>query len=146
MYFFRSNTYNKISFENIVSVIKNFENDGGDSTQPPILIINTLPIHEQSYLIQYTIACDVEEDIINESLQTCKNKIIIYGKNNMDKTMERKYSQLLTLGYLERNICIYYGGLFEWSLLRDIYGEDTFKTVGKSTDPLEYKPVLEMKI
>lgn len=145
MYFFRSNEYNSISFEDILYVIKNFDNDrDGHPTSPPdllrTLIINTLPINEQSYLIQHTTSYDREEDIINESLQTCQNRIIIYGKNAMDKTMEKKYSQLLTLGYLEMNLYIYYGGLFEWSLLRDIYGEDAFRTIGKSTDPLEYKP------
>lgn len=42
--------------------------------------------------------------------------------------------QLVKLGYLETNLFIYYGGLFEWSLLQDIYGNENFETIGNISD------------
>jgi len=35
---------------------------------------------------------------------------------------------------------IYPGGIFEWLLLQDIYGDDMFKTTSKELDILKYKP------
>ena len=40
-----------------------------------------------------------------------------------------------------KNIYIYSGGLFEWLLLQDIYGEDEFPTTSKELDILKFKPV-----
>ena len=38
------------------------------------------------------------------------------------------------------NIYIYCGGLFEWVLLQDIYGEEEFPTTKKELDIIKYKP------
>ena len=64
--------------------------------------------------------------------------IIVYGKNCNDETIQKKYQQLLTLGFY--NIFVYTGGMFEWLLLQDIYGKDLFPTTKKELDLLKYKP------
>ena len=38
-----------------------------------------------------------------------------------------------------KNIYIYFGGLFEWVLLQDIFSEEHFKTTSKINDILKYK-------
>ena len=68
----------------------------------------------------------------------CRRRIVIYGKNCNDDTTNKKYQQLLTLGFY--NIFLYTGGLFEWLLLQDIYGKELFPTTKKEVDILKYKP------
>ena len=67
--------------------------------------------------------------------------IIVYGTNACDETVQKKCQQLLGLGF--QNIYVYPGGMFEWLLLQDIYGEDLFPTIGVCKDLLEYKNCLK---
>ena len=106
------------------------------------LIINTLPVLEQSCLIVNTIPIEQEEQIINKYLTENKNiRIIIYGKNCNDDTVQKKYNQLYSLGVYQ--LYVYNGGLFEWLLLQDIYGFELFPTINtnnhKIVDILKYK-------
>ena len=119
----------KINYEDMQNVIKN----------PEIyLIINTLPLSEQQCLIINTSLPTEEEVIINKYLKENKSiRIIIYGKNCNDDTVNKKYQQLYSLGFY--NIFIYLGGMFEWLLLQDIYGKDLFPTTSKELDLLKYK-------
>lgn len=104
------------------------------------LLINTLPNHEQSCLIQHTVNCHEEEAIINACLKTRAStvKIVIYGKNSNDEKIYSKYQQLTSLGFV--HVYMYTGGLFEWLMLQDIYGEKEFPTTSKELDILKYKP------
>lgn len=103
-----------------------------------VVIINTLPYKLQDCLIKNTIPAHLETDKLNMLLKTNKSiKIIIYGMNSSDETIISKYNQLISLGF--NNISIYSGGLFEWLLLQDIYGDDLFKTTTKELDILKYK-------
>jgi hypothetical protein len=103
--------------------------------------VNTLPINQQTFLIKDTVSFQTEEKIMNDSLlQYSQFTIVIYGKNCSDKTIEDKYRQLRNLGYLMTNLYIYYGGLFEWSMLQDIYGFENFPTTSKNDDILLFKP------
>jgi len=103
------------------------------------LIINTLPVSDQQCLITNTTVAEQEELIINKFMKENKNiRIIIYGKNSNDDSTNKKYQQLMSLGFY--NIFIYTGGLFEWLLLQDIYGKDMFPTTKKELDILKYKP------
>jgi len=43
-------------------------------------------------------------------------------------------------------VYIYKGGLFEWMLLQDIYGEDEFPTTSKQMDILLYRPLKSMHL
>ena len=56
---------------------------------------------------------------------------------NQDEAIIKKYNQLMQLGF--KNVYIYPGGLFEWLLLQDIYGDDMFKTTNNVIDILKYK-------
>jgi len=120
----------KINFEDMQTVIKNPE---------AYLIINTLVPSEQKCLIVNTTLAEEEESIINRYMKENKNiRIIIYGKNCNDESIQKKYQQLLSLGFY--NIFVYIGGMFEWLLLQDIYGKDLFPTTKKELDLLKYKP------
>lgn len=121
----------KINYEDIQYVITNTQSH---------LLINTLSEKEQNCLIINTINIINEETIINKLIQSRnKNiKIIIYGQNCNDEKIYSKYNQLNSLGF--NNIYIYVGGLFEWLLLQDIYGDKEFPTTSKEYDLLKYKP------
>ena len=118
----------KINFENMSLVINNSN----------YIIINTLQDNNQECLIVGTISIGQEIQILNECLNNSKNrKIIIYGKNNNDEKLFLKYQQLINLGFT--NVSLYIGGLFEWLLLQEIYGEENFPTTSKEIDILKYK-------
>lgn len=120
----------KISFEDIQTAIKNPE---------LYLLINTLPLHEQTCLITNTVSAQQEEALINKYMKENLNiRIIIYGKNSCDVSVDKKYNQLLSLGFYQ--IYLYTGGLFEWLMLQDIFGMDLFPTTKKELDFLKYKP------
>lgn len=120
----------KINYEDMQTVTKN----------PEIyLIINTLSPSDQKCLIVNTTVAEEEEILINKYLKENKSiKIIVYGKNCNDDSVQKKYQQLLTLGFY--NIFVYTGGMFEWLLLQDIYDKELFPTTKKELDLLKYKP------
>jgi hypothetical protein len=105
------------------------------------LIINVLPCHDQDCLISGTIAASNEEQILNEMIQSItvpNKKLILYGKNCNDEAVTEKTIQLKKLGLCD--VFIYRGGLFEWMLLQDIYGEKEFPTTKRDVDILRFKP------
>ena len=120
----------KINYEDVQFVIKNSEIH---------LLINTLNENEQNCLIPNTVNYKNEEAIINQFIKTGNKqiKIIIYGRNCNDDKIYTKYTQLTSLGFY--NVYIYSGGLFEWLMLQDIYGENDFPTTKKELDILKYK-------
>ena len=102
------------------------------------ILINTLPETEQNCLIHKTLKAHDEINQMNSYLKSNKNiMIIIYGKNYRDKTIIKKFNQLKKLGFT--NVHIYFGGMFEWLLLQEIYGNDNFKTDGTTLDILQFK-------
>ena len=106
------------------------------------IIINTLSIQDQYCLIKNTIPYQEEEKIINDSISFFNKpnkKIVIYGKNCCDESVNKKYKQLLSLGFID--VFIYKGGMFEWLLLQDIYGFELFPTTSKILDILKYRPI-----
>jgi hypothetical protein len=131
-------SYKKINFEDVQYAIKNTNQ---------YIIINTLPNTEQDCLIKHTLSYEQEESTINELLGNYdfnNKKLIVYGKNSSDETAEKKYSQLRTLGFSE--IYLYTGGLFEWMLLQDIYGNTEFPTTKKVLDLLKYKGTRKISV
>lgn len=121
----------KINYEDIQYLLKNPEGN---------LLINTLSETEQECLILNTMNIKNEENIINSCIKNGRKdiKIIVYGKNCNDEKTVNKYNQLTTLGFY--SVYIYVGGLFEWLMLQDIYGEKEFPTTKKELDILKYKP------
>ena len=89
----------KINYEDMQTVVTNPE---------VYLIINTLPPSDQKCLIVNTTNAEEEEILINKYMKENKAiRIIIYGKNCNDESIQKKYQQLLTLGFY--NIFIYTG-------------------------------------
>tara|TARA_Y100000591_G_C21223535_1_gene401077 strand:+ start:55 stop:447 length:393 start_codon:yes stop_codon:yes gene_type:complete len=126
-----SQSINRINFEKTQNIIKQSNNIN-------FIIINTLNNNNQKCLIKNTILAENEETTINYYLKNNKNiNILIYGENCCDKKLIEKVNQLKQLGF--NNLYIYIGGLFEWLLLQDIYGEEEFPTTEKCLDILKYK-------
>lgn len=126
-----SQTIRKINFEDVQYIIRFPERH---------IIINTLPVLEQDFLLPNTMNIHKEEELMNQLLQTGKKEvnIIIYGKNCNDDKLYTKYQQLTSLGFY--NVFVYPGGLFEWLMLQDIYGTTDFPTTKKELDLLRFKP------
>lgn len=104
------------------------------------IIINTMPNNLQHCLIYNTVPASDEAKCINSYINNdLSKKILIYGINSIDDTVIFKYNQLKKLGF--KNVYIYSGGMFEWLLLQDIYGDELFKTTTKELDILKYKNV-----
>ncbi len=137
MNFFNLKTEIKKKYVDIFS-LKRYINNNDIDILDDILLINTLPLNKQDCLIMKTLTA--ENEIIEiQKLQDnyiYNKKIIVYGMNCIDNTVDNKYEQLLNLGFNETYI--YKGGMFEWVLLQDIYGEEYFRTTMKILDPLEW--------
>jgi len=129
---FFQQTHKKISFEDMQLII---------SRPKEYVIINTLISNEQQCLIKNTISYQTEEKVINEYINQYdfNPKFVIYGKNTNDESVEKKAKQLSNLGFTD--IYLYMGGMFEWLLLQDVYGNDEFPTTSKYLDILFYKPI-----
>lgn len=127
----------KINFEDMQYVIKD----------PMTLIINTLDTNMQDCLIHGTMHVNDEVAILNEKLKNQRDvRIVVYGLNASDMTVQKKYEQLMALGFY--NTYVYGGGLFEWLLLQDVYGAESFPTTTNTLDVLKYKgrQVLNMRM
>lgn len=121
----------KVNFEYVLKAI---------SCPEKYILINTLDNNNQLCLIYGTLNIDSEEKTINDILTKYQENtkiIIIYGKNSTDDSVYKKHKQLLELGIGE--VVIYSGGLFEWLLLQDIYGNTAFQTTSKVLDILKFK-------
>jgi len=105
-----------------------------------LYLINTLPRDKQECLITATLSPDKEERLINDILSSYKantKKIIIYGENGCDNTIYERYVQLQKLGI--EPVYLYLGGLFEWVLLRDVYGSALFSMTKEPGDLLTFR-------
>ena len=126
-----SNIPNIVSYEDVQSIVKN--------TTTKSILINTLTPDEQACLIQNTLPIDDEVQYMNDLLENQQyDYIYVYGKNYMDSSANKKYEQLISLGF--KNVYIYVGGIFEWLLLQDIYGDELFPTTSKDLDIIKYRP------
>jgi hypothetical protein len=154
-----------VNFEDIQMIIRNRrdvmvphsiirEEEHNDSSKWDPLFITTIPITFMNIhgkkgeipLIEGTLTPEREEAYINELLDTSDTGalgdliIIVYGQNATDKSAMEKARQLNALGFL--NVCVYSGGMFEWCLLQDIYGNKEFPITYTGIhliDPLIFK-------
>lgn len=118
-----------------VQITANFE----DIQRGNVILIHTM--EDETLLIEQTITIAKETDKINGLLQTHNydTPIIVYGKNVDDyETLLKKHGQLVKLGF--RNVWFYPGGLFEWILLRDVFGPQQFPTTAAVKDLIKYRP------
>lgn len=131
MFWFFNDNIEYFTFEDVQSCLNNKD----------YIIINTLPLNEQDCLIINTINGNNEEQLLNDMLYDTSipdKKIIIYGKNLYDNTTIKKINQLKSYGV--KNIFLYKGGIFEWLLLQDIYGNSNFPTTTTVLDILKFRP------
>ena len=116
----------------------NFEDMQCFIYEPNVTLISTLPEAIQDCLIVNTVQARDESNILNDLLnQNIERKIVLYGMNSSDEVIVIKYNQLTKLGFC--NVYVYVGGLFEWLILQDIYGDDSFPTTKKELDILRFK-------
>jgi hypothetical protein len=98
-------------------------------------------------LIRGTLDPEEEETAINDLLSGADMDketwedivIVVYGRNALDESVMKKVKELRSFGF--ENVYGYVGGMFEWCLLSDIYGDKEFPMMGggKKVDPLFYK-------
>ena len=101
------------------------------------ILISTLS--ENDCFIKNTLTPREEINFINDCISSNSQKnIIIYGRHYLDKTIYQQYNKLNSLGF--DNVYIYPGGIFEWLLLQETFGEDMFETNFIEKDILKYKP------
>ena len=97
-----------------------------------------MPSTVQDCLIINTLKASDEANILNDLLKKNNKKtIVVYGMNACDDVLVAKYNQLIKLGFT--NVYVYPGGLFEWLLLQDVYGTESFPTTKKELDILQFK-------
>ena len=110
-------------------------------------IIHIMNVGDENILIKNTLTAQLEIERINNYLDSGKTDIdiYIYGYSNADfnKLLQRQ-KQLNRLGF--KNVYVYFGGMFEWLLLREVYGQSEFPIngtdIGKVIDILKYhKPI-----
>jgi len=116
-----------VNFEDVQAVINN--------NSRKYILINTLSDEFQKCVIRGTLPAAQEESRINDIISGNDANgesitIVVYGKNATDTSVYKKYEQLIKHGIT--NVRIYVGGMFEWLLLQDIYGQELFPTAGVS--------------
>lgn len=118
------------------------------------LILGTLTSEEEEAVINGML--EEGEEGMNENTQHTEDGmlvdlndvlIVVYGQGSGDESVLKKVKLLRSLGF--GNTFCYLGGMMEWLLLRDIYGEVEFPLYGgggvgvggvsKNIDPLFYK-------
>lgn len=134
-YTFKNTVFDGVLNEKFCNIMSSTTTNNANTA----IIINTMPPTEQHCLIKHTLPFNEEERIINKMLDNddIRINIIVYGKNAYDKTAEAKCKQLVDLGF--QHVKLYCGGMFEWLLLQDIYGEQNFPTTKKVIDILHWK-------
>lgn len=128
----------KVNFDDIINISK----DSKELTKNNNILIHVMEKEDQELLIKNTLLIDEEIERINSILSFRKMDvtIVIYGKNTDDiSKVIGKYRKLCDMGF--SNVYVYLGGLFEWLLLQEIYGNDEIKTNNIcNKNILDYKP------
>ena len=126
------------NFEDVQTYIRTCGGPRGGGRMSEFVLISTLGESEQHCLIRQTYSVEDERDIITKHLKNTRDlKILIYGKNAADVSVDKKLKQLRDLGF--SHVYVYKGGLFEWLLLQDIYGADEFPTTCQELDLIKYR-------
>ena len=120
----------KISFEDMQECCRNPDQ---------YMLISTLHEDMQGCLIPGTTPAGDEEIVLNELMKTSRGaRLVVYGTNCNDESVYAKYNQLTKCGFTD--VSLYPGGMFEWLLLRDTFGEEEFPVTKCELDILRYKP------
>ena len=119
------------------SITCNYEDIQRGITEKNGILIHIMD--NDDMLISGTTPINKETSTINQLLNEREydTNIIVYGKNTDDyERLVKKRGQLITLGF--RRVWFYPGGLFEWSLLQDIFGKGQFPTTNVVRDIISY--------
>lgn len=100
------------------------------------VLISVFDEDDQNLLIVGTVSCAKEVEAVERAI-AAKTSILVYGRNWHDERVYAKYAQIKKLGGLVK---VYLGGLFEWILLNEIYGNDRFPLTAKVVDLYQYRP------
>jgi len=137
-----SSKIKRVNYEFMQGII---QNTGGGPRRR--IIINTMPDDMQHCLIPRTLKAGDDVAMINQIIARGEIKavdIIIYGKNTNDNKLYEQYNRLIALGFSQGQIFVYLGGMFEWLLLQDVYGNIEFPTSGNELDILKYRPTSDI--
>jgi len=122
----------KVNFDDIIMISKDSKH----------FLIHVMEKEDEDLLIKGTLSINEEIEKMNSLLSSEKMNvtIVIYGKNTDDVSkVIGRYRQLNDMGF--SNVYVYLGGLFEWLLLQEIYGNDEIKTNNIcKKNILDYKP------
>jgi hypothetical protein len=122
----------KVNFDDIIMISKDSKH----------FLIHVMEKEDEDLLIKGTLSINEEIEKMNSllSLEKMNVTIVIYGKNTDDVSkVIGRYRQLNDMGF--SNVYVYLGGLFEWLLLQEIYGNDEIKTNNIcKKNILDYKP------
>lgn len=132
----------KIGFQDVQRVLRE---QSEDRLTQSTLLLSTLQVNEQQCLIAGTRRAEEEEQVVNQLLKSTQHanvSVVVYGKHGCDETACARAEQLRSLGFAK--VYWYVGGLFEWLILQDMYGEKQFATSGKELDLLKYMPPMVM--
>ena len=125
----------KANFDDIINILK-------DSAKKIRILIHVMNAENQELLIKGTLSINEEMEKMNSLLRSGKMDatIVIYGKNTDDVSkLIGRYKQLHDMGF--SNVYVYLGGLFEWLLLQEIYGNEEIQTnIVCKKNILDYKP------
>jgi hypothetical protein len=129
----------KANFDDVIMISKELSKNSAKKTQ---ILIHVMDKDDEELLIKNTLSINEEIEKINSllSLRKMDVTIVIYGKNtdNVSKVV-RRYKQLCDMGFF--NVYVYLGGLFEWLLLQEIYGNNEIQTNNIcKRNILDYKP------
>jgi hypothetical protein len=100
------------------------------------ILINVLSEAEQGVLIRGTVPCSDEVAEVENAIAQ-RDTILVYGMNCHDERIFAKYQQIKKLGGKPK---VYVGGLFEWMLLNEIYGNERFPLSTDQFDLYQYRP------
>lgn len=122
----------KVNFDDVIMI----------SLKNNHILIHVMEKEDEDLLIKGTLSINEEIEKMNSLLSSEKMNvtIVIYGKNTDDVSkVIGRYRQLHDMGF--SNVYVYLGGLFEWLLLQEIYGNDEIKTNNIcKKNILDYKP------
>ncbi len=97
-------------------------------------LINTLPPHDQRCRIAGTLSVEAEIAAVNGCRARDAQLVVVYGRHSTDLSARAKREQLLGLGFV--HVEVYVGGLFEWLMLREVFGAEEFPVDGTPPDDL----------
>jgi len=124
-----------------------------DNSAKVILLASPL-VDAKMWRIDGTLTPETEEREINRIIQnysscgkTPEEKFVYYGLNSVDKSPDEQAANLATHGI---EASVYRGGMFEWLLLREVFGADNYPVCSNVPtsnsnviiNPLDYLPRL----